>query len=51
MLISNGKQTRNISEKQLPEYQRKGYEPIKPEPDAPAKQGKPKEKAPAKQGK
>lgn len=25
MLITNGKQTRNIAERQLPEYERKGY--------------------------
>lgn len=25
MLITNGKQTRNIADRQLPEYERKGY--------------------------
>lgn len=28
MLISNGKTTRNIAEKQLPEYKAKGYEVV-----------------------
>ena len=41
MLVSNGTQTRNISEKQLPEYQRMGYSEVKkPEPKAPVKKGK-----------
>jgi hypothetical protein len=30
MLVTNGKQERNISEKQLPEYERKGYAAVKP---------------------
>lgn len=29
MLVTNGKQERNISEKQLPEYERKGYAVVK----------------------
>lgn len=43
MLVSNGKQTRNIADRQLPEYQRMGYkvvEPKKPEPKTPVKKGK-----------
>lgn len=29
MLVTNGKQERNISEKQLPEYEKKGYAVVK----------------------
>lgn len=37
MLISNGVTTRNISEKQLPEYTAKGYEVVKPATSKPPK--------------
>ena len=38
MLISNGVTTRNISEKQLPEYEAKGYkEVVKAATSAPSK--------------
>lgn len=39
MLISNGKKTRNISEKQLPEYKAKGYEVVKKATSPPKKTG------------
>lgn len=47
MLISNGKMTRNIADKRLPEYMAKGYkevkiEPIKKEVKEPAKGKAPK---------
>lgn len=37
MLISNGKTTRNIAEKQLPEYKAKGYEVVKSATSQPGK--------------
>lgn len=37
MLISNGVITRNIAEKQLPEYQAKGYEVVKTTTSKPPK--------------
>ena len=37
MLISNGVITRNIAERQLPEYKAKGYEVVKAATSAPAK--------------
>lgn len=40
MLISNGVTTRNIAEKQLPEYKAKGYEVVKPATSAPPKASK-----------
>lgn len=40
MLISNGVTTRNIAEKQLPEYKAKGYEVVKSATSAPPKASK-----------
>lgn len=37
MLISNGITTRNIAEKQLPEYMAKGYEVVKSATSTPKK--------------
>lgn len=37
MLISNGITTRNIAEKQLPEYKAKGYEVVKEATSTPKK--------------
>lgn len=44
MLISNGKTTRNIADKQLPEYKAKGYAEVvvksaTPAPKKPTKKG------------
>ena len=40
MLISNGVITRNIAEKQLPEYKAKGYEVVKAATSTPTKTAK-----------
>lgn len=45
MLISNGITTRNIAEKQLPEYVSKGYEVVKTSaPEKPSERVKPTKK-------